>query len=432
MRKFDEFDDDATRDDDIFNNFSVNDHVFKDGDFVPKEKKEDKKEHKVENVKEDFMEEKVAKEDNKMKREKSNNTEKNNGYKLSKDFIKIIGLTVSGLLLVLSLLTMAKSFVPAQKTEDVILSYNVTNSADYRVNLVENNFYETPFLGKGELVPVTFIDDIEIDFSSFLSANTQLDMNYNYSITGNITATASDNGQEDSGGKIWTKNYTFVEPKSLTSNGSTGYNIQEKVTIDYKTYNDLVNQYKLKAAVPMDAVLTVTLNVEANSDVNGTALNESNSVSVEIPLSVSTVMITEDGDETTPKTLVNSEEIPASRNYVLLGISIVIFLGSLAATVYLLRGLRKMTEDHSLLIKFNKIMRDYNQVIVEIEELPNVPNAAVIEVKTFKDMLDIQKELHLPIMCSKAKDDDLTNNVFYIVNQNQIFKYRMNTEPERF
>ena len=31
MRKFDEFDDDATRDDDIFNNFSANDHVFKDG-----------------------------------------------------------------------------------------------------------------------------------------------------------------------------------------------------------------------------------------------------------------------------------------------------------------------------------------------------------------------------------------------------------------
>ena len=426
MKKFDEFDD-AREDDDIFNNFSVNNHVFKDGDFVPEE----------DNIKEDFddnyVEQNVAKEDNEMKNEKNKNDNlKKEGYKLSKDFIKIIGLTVSGLLLVLSLLTMAKSFVPAQRSEDVILSYNVTNSVDYRVNLVENNFYETPFLGKGELVPVTFIDDIEIDFSSFLSANTQLDMNYNYSITGNITATASDNGQEDSGGKIWTKNYTFVEPQALTTTASTGYNVQEKVTIDYKTYNDLVNQYKLQAAVPMDAVLTVTLTVEANSNINGTALNESNSVSVEIPLSVSTVMISTDGDETTPKTLGNSEEIPASRNYVLLTISIVIFLGSLAATVYLLRGLRKMTEDHSLLIKFNKIMRDYSQVIVEIEELPDVANAAVIEVKTFKDMLDIQKELHLPIMCSRTKDDDLTNNIFYIVNQNQIFKYKMNAEPERF
>lgn len=423
MRRFDESNDELNENenmDDVFNNFSVNNHIFKDGDFV-KEENDDSSLKPI-----------VAKEDQNMKKVKENNDGKNNGYKLSRDFLKIAGLTVSGLLLVLSLLTMAKSFVPAQTTEEQLLSYNVTNSADYRVNLVENNFYETSTLGKGELVPVTFIKDIEIDFSSYLSANKQLNMNYNYRITGDITATASDNGKEDSGGKIWTKNYTFVEPKTLTEASSTGYNIQEKVVIDYKIYNDLVNQYKLKAAIPMDAVLTVTLTVDANSDVDGTALKEANSVSVKIPLSVATVMISTQDDGTTPKTLVNTNEIPASKNYVLLGISIVIFLGSLAATIYLLKGLRKMTEDHSLLIKFNKIMRDYSQVIIEIEDLPDVKNAAIIEVKTFKDMLDVQKELHLPIMCARSKDEDLTNNIFYIVNQNQIFKYRMNAEPERF
>ena len=336
------------------------------------------------------------------------------------------------MLLVLSLITGAKSFVPAQKSEEQVLSYSVTNSADYRVNLVENNFYETPTLGKGELVPVTFIKDIEVDFSSYLSASKQIDMNYSYRITGTITATASDNGKEDSGGKIWTKNYTFVEPKSMTETASTGYNVQEKVVIDYKVYNDLVNQYKLKAAIPMDAVLTVTLSVDANSDVEGNALNENNSVSVKIPLSVATVMISTSDDGTESKNLVNTQEIAASKNYVLLGISVVIFLGSLAATIYLLKGLRKMTEEHSLVIKFNKIMRDYNQVIIEIEELPEVKNAAVIEVKAFKDMLDVQKELHLPIMCERAKDDVITNNIFYIVNQNQIFKYRMNGDPEKF
>lgn len=405
--------------DDVFNNFPVNNRIFKKQDLMK------------ENNNNISIESNIIKEDPKMKNEKENNKGNKQLNNVPKDILRIIGLTVSGLILVLSLLTGAKSFVPAQKTEEQILAYNVTNSADYRVNLVDNNFYETPTLGKGELVPVTFIKNIEVDFSSFLSANKQLNINYNYRITGDITATATDNGKEDSGGKIWTKNYTFVEPKTLTESASTGYNIQEKVVIDYKIYNDLVNQYKLKAAVPMDAVLTLTLTVDANSDVEGNALKENSSVSVQIPLSVSTVMITTKDDGTTPKTLANTNEIPASNNYVLLGISVVMFLGSLAATIYLLKGLRKMTEDHSLLIKFNKIMRDYNQVIIEIEDLPEVKDAAIIEVKTFKDMLDIQKELHLPIMCAKAKDDDITNNMFYIVNQNQIFKYKMNGEPER-
>ena len=416
----DELSNDYEEQDDMFNNFPVNNHIFENGDFVP----DNNEDHSLN--KEDKKDEPI------MKDKKEKTTEKQIKNNLPKDFLKIIGLVVSGVLLVLSLITGAKSFVPAQKSEEQVLSYSVTNSADYRVNLVENNFYETPTLGKGELVPVTFIKDIEVDFSSYLSASKQIDMNYSYRITGTITATASDNGKEDSGGKIWTKNYTFVEPKSMTETASTGYNVQEKVVIDYKVYNDLVNQYKLKAAIPMDAVLTVTLSVDANSDVEGNALNENNSVSVKIPLSVATVMISTSDDGTESKNLVNTQEIAASKNYVLLGISVVIFLGSLAATIYLLKGLRKLTEEHSLVIKFNKIMRDYNQVIIEIEELPEVKNAAVIEVKAFKDMLDVQKELHLPIMCERAKDDVITNNIFYIVNQNQIFKYRMNGDPEKF
>ena len=404
MRRLDEI-----KEKEIFNNFEVNDQIFEE--------------------KNGFIEEpRIVKEELEMKKEK----ETNSGYKVSKDVLKIIGLTVSGIFLVLSILTGAKSFVPAQKTEELILSYNASSTADYRVNLVENDFYEFSSLGKGELVPVTFIKDIEIDFASYMSANKQLDINYNYRVTGEITATASDNGKENSGGKIWTKRYTFVEPKSLNVTKTTGYNLQEHIVIDYSIYNDLVNQYKLKAAVPMTAVLKVTLTVEADGNVDGTALKEANSVSVNIPLSVSTVLIDSKSEEAKPKSLINTTEIPASNNYVLLAISVVIFLVSLASTLFLLKGLRKMTEDHSLVIKFNKIMRDFNQVIIEIEELPEVKDAAIIEVKAFKDMLDIQKELHLPIMCAKAKDDVLTNNMFCIINQNQIFKYRLNNEQERF
>jgi len=394
----------------IFNNFEVNDQIFE--------------EEKKRSIKEPI----IVKEESKMKKEK----ETNNGYKVSKDVLKIVGLTVAGIFLVLSILTGAKSFVPAQKQEEPILSYNANSSVDYKVNLVENDFYEFSSLGKGELVPVTFIKDIEIDFASYLSASKQLDIGYNYRITGEITATASDNGKENSGGKIWTKRYTFVEPKSFNLTKASSYNFQEHIVIDYAVYNDLVNQYKLKAAVPMNASLKITLTVEANGNIEGTALKESNSVSVNIPLSVSTVLIDAKSEDTQSKTLVNSVEIPASNNYVLLVISIVMFLGSLAATIFLLKGLRKMTEDHSLAIKFNKIMRDFNQVVIEIEELPEVKDAAIIEVKAFKDMLDIQKELHLPIMCAKSKDDILTNNMFYIINQNQIFKYRLNNEQERF
>lgn len=409
MRDFDNHNDDERE----FNNYSVNNHIFDDYEL-----KEEKK----------YEETIIAKDDSKMKNENG----KKVNYKLSKDFLRILGLTVSGILLVLSLLTGFKSFVPKKQIEEQILSYTAANTASYVVNLSENNFYETKSVGMGELLPVTFIDNIEIDFASNFTISKQTDINYSYRVTGEIVASTTDGADGEKGGKIWTKSYTFVEPKSLIEPNGAGFNVMEHVVIDYKTYNDLVNQYKLKAAIPMNAVLKVTLTVDASSMVDGTPLNDSSTSSVEIPLSVPTVMISATDSDATPKMLTNTIEIPANNNYVLLGISAVIFLGSLGMTVYLLSGLRKMTEEHSLLLKFNKIMRDYNQVIIEIEELPEVKDAAIIEVKSFKDMLDIEKELHLPIMCAKAKDDVLTNNIFYIINQNQIFKYRLNNEQERF
>lgn len=417
MKKFEEFEDfDSEDTNNVFNDNELNEYVFENGEFVNKNSELEKDNHKEE------------KGGTKMEPIKEKKVTKN--YKLSKDVLRIIGLTISGILVVLSLLTLAKSFVPAQKIDNLILSYNVSNDVDYRVNLLENNFYETTSLGKGELVPVTFIDDVEIDFSGYLSASKVMDMNYTYEVTGEIIATATDNGK-DGGGKIWTKNYVFV-PTTAASTSGTGYNLQEKVIIDYQMYNDLVNQYKLQASVTMDVVMNVTMTVTANSMVEGKELSERNSVTVKIPLSVSTVMINSDAKDPVAKTLIDSQEIPASNNYVLLAISLVILIGSVITSALLLKGLRKMTEDHSLLLKFNRIMRDYNQVIIEIDELPMVKDAAIIEVKSFQDMLDIEKELHLPIMCARSKTDVLTDNIFYIVNQNQVFKYRLNAEPERF
>ncbi len=428
---------------DFFHNFSIDKKVYSDGDFRDEPSMVDD----VENIKlieiakhdedkkdinkEDISYGKEPKKENKVTKPKNNNKNNNNAMKVPSDIFKVIGLIVSGLLLVISIWIMTKCFTPAQKVEKVKLSYNTTDQVDYRVFLVPNDFYETSTLGVGELVPVTFIDKIEIDFTSFLSANKQLDMNYSYRVNGVITTTADDGSSENSGGKIWTKNYELVAPQSLIESATTGYNVQEKVVIDYNKFNELVNQYKLRAAIPMKAVLAVTLTVDASSIVDGEPLNVTDAVTVNIPLSVSTLQITTSGDGTEAKTLVDTLDVNAKNNFTLLAISAIIFIASLITTISLLKSLRKMTVEHSLIIKFNKIMRDYSQVIIEIEELPDVINSSVIEVKNFRDMLDVQKELHLPIMCCKSKTGEISDNVFYIVNQNQIFKYMMNDEAEK-
>ena len=350
-------------------------------------------------------------------------------YNVSNDIIKVILLIISGFVLVLSVWIMFRSFSPAQEHSVAVLSYNVQNNIKAKVYLKQNDFYESKYLGMNELIPAPFIDYIEIDFSSMINSQKRLNYNYSYKVTGSLNAYYT-GGENDKKGTIWSKQYSFVEPTNDNTNNSS-VNLNQTVKVKYDTYNNYVNRYKLKASVPMDAFLTVTFNATVNADVTETdkKLSENITASVKIPLSVSTVQISKEDKTSGSKMLSNTEKTEATRNYVLLIFSFVLFAFSLAATIRLLIALKKMTENHSVLFKLNKILKDHAQVVVEIDTIPRVRHATIIEVKQFKDMIDIQQELHLPILYYKS--EIVTENSFFIIHEKQIYKYVINAEMEQ-
>lgn len=350
------------------------------------------------------------------------------GYKASKDVFRILGLTVSGLVLVISILTLTKCFTPDKEVVNTILSYNMTSDVEYKVNLVDNNFYEKPYLGMNELIPSNFVKNIEIDFSNAMSASQLLPVNYSYSIYAELVANATDLKEEDANNRVWAKVYPLKSNASMEGTGA-GYSIVDSVVIDYDFYNEFVNKYKMFAAIPIDASLNVTLKVSASGTYGSENLVEESVATVSIPLAVSTINITTSGTGDVPKSLTTTTVVKGTSNIPLLVISVVLLLLSGFTTIKLLKSLRKMTEDHSLILKLNKILKDYSQVIVETVTLPDMKDMATIEVIGFRDMIDIQKELHVPILYQK--DDVLEENVFYIINQNQVFKYKLNGDVER-
>ena len=371
--------------------------------------------------------------DENIKKMKKNSEEKNkhhnNGYNAVGDVIKIALLIVSGFVLVLSVWIMFRSFSPEIKHSVPVLSYNVNNDVKYKVYLKKNDFYQSKYVGMGELLPSPFIDYIEIDFSSVIQSQKQLNYNYTYKVTGVLSAYYT--GGEDKKGTIWTKNYSLVDPVSNAENNSSNLKLASNVKITYDTYNSYVDRYKLRAAIPMDADLVVNFTATAKANVDGSNenINETISSSVKIPLSVSTVNITADSRGTGSKIISNTEIIESSKNYVLMAISGVLFLIGLVSTIKLLIALKKMTENHSVLFKLNKILKDHASVVVEIDSVPRVRQATIIEVKQFKDMIDVQQELHLPILYHKS--EELTENSFYIISGNQIYRYVINADMEQ-
>ena len=87
----------------------------------------------------------------------------------------------------------------------------------------------------------------------------------------------------------------------------------------------------------------------------------------------------------------------------------------------------KYKKDHYVEFKYRKIMKDYDNIIVPIQELPKDNDMVSIKVLYFKSMIDIQKELHLPILCY----NDRGFIVYFIINNKLAYIYFLNNSKER-
>ena len=74
----------------------------------------------------------------------------------------------------------------------------------------------------------------------------------------------------------------------------------------------------------------------------------------------------------------------------------------------------------------DKLLKDYGDVIVELNSEINKDGLQVVEVKNFNEMLDLEEELKIPIMFYEIEEDELGE--FTINHNNIIYRYILKDE----
>ena len=87
--------------------------------------------------------------------------------------------------LVLSLV-MIFSGSKEKETSKLLYSYKKSSNINYKVYLLENNFYEERFLGMDKQYPSALIDYVDIDFNYSHLGSIPASINYTYYIEGTI------------------------------------------------------------------------------------------------------------------------------------------------------------------------------------------------------------------------------------------------------
>lgn len=109
----------------------------------------------------------------------------------------------------------------------------------------------------------------------------------------------------------------------------------------------------------------------------------------------------------------------------LTGFSIVLGALFIILTICLSIYIREEPDEYSAFIKNKrKILRTYDSIIVEVEEIPNIAGKNIIKVKSIEDLVDAQLELREPIYYKNDNDSCFFMLLHY--NEACIYILKMN------
>lgn len=298
---------------------------------------------------------------------------------------------------------------------DNIVSYKVDNKVNHKVYLIENKFYDQNYLTNQDTYPLEFINYIEFEFINSFSMSKTLDLRQEYSISAFIEVKDT---TKDVDNILLNKEYKLLEKENININSSSN-NIIRKVNINYKEYNEFANQYKLKVKVPSEATLKIIMKINTKAE----DINDKNEVLVSIPLSGNTVSINNLYEETYSGSTVNKVN-----NMSMIIVSIILFIVSLTMIIYSFNEIIYNSNNY-INIKLKKILSTYEQIVVDIDNLPTFKEDNIIIVKYFKDMLDIHRELNAPILHFNV--DNSSNHKFIIRDNEYLYIYSLDNKKEK-
>ena len=310
------------------------------------------------------------------------------------------------------------------------VSYKSSSNVSYKVYLLENDYFDEPYLGMNRTYISSLINYIDINFNYNLNFSNFVSGKYTYYIKGIIAA----DKVKDDDSSYWSKSYILKEPVTISYDNQNSFNIDTNVKVDYQKYNSLLNEFRKDYGISFDGAFKVQLVIESES--NATNIKESipvdSLIEVRVPLTQQVIDLSidlsnNDNEGEVSETIVNN----TSSNYVFLGLGILFMSVTLCLLWLIFRYIIFIYLSKSEYSKtLKKILSTYDSVIVNVSNLPNLNDLKVIEVNTFSELIDAHSEVRMPINYYEEVAD--CKSVFVLVSTNMAWVYTLiNHEYEK-
>ena len=241
------------------------------------------------------------------------------------------------------------------------------------------------------------IDNIDINFNYKVNTNHESKYDYKYNIKADIVVT----DRNDLNKVLYKDSEVLKNEVNVTDFKADSINLLENIKIDYGKYNRLVNSFKSKYTLSASSNLIITMHVDTlvkNGNVDKDIV-DSDDLIVTIPLSEQTININKDYNTEGRSGSISKYSYIKIVNIYYAVASIFAFLLMITSVISLLGFIKKFARSNSLYNKkLNKIMREYDRIIVTLTKMPNLDEYKIMDVESFEELLDAKQNLDRPIL----------------------------------
>lgn len=295
------------------------------------------------------------------------------------------------------ILSIGMIYYALNNTNKESISYTQNGNVDYKVCLKENNFYSQNCLDKNMSYVSSLIKNVGLTFNYDLNTSEQLNVKTEYEVTAKLVISNAENTS-----KYFEQKYILQDKTSEgISQINNEYKISKNIDIDYDYYNTIASTFKSQYGVETNSYIEVSFQVfHTNKENEDIRVPSPNPVILSIPLSQKSININMTASGINKQETQNIESsIFTLNNIICLFIGIIALIVCLISSLKIAKMLTLIKEKKNNYDKFiEKILREYDRLIVETSTLPKFNNYFLTKVNSFGELIDVRDNLRLPIM----------------------------------
>ncbi len=316
------------------------------------------------------------------------------------------------------ILSLGTIYYGLNNTNKRTISYTQSGNVDYKVCLKENAFYKESCLDKNMTYISSLIKDISLTFNYNLNTSEKFDVDTEYEIAADLVISNAENTS-----KYYEQKYILQDKTSEgISKINNNYVITKKLDIDYDYYNTIASTFKSQYGVEANSYLEISFQIfHTNKENEDIKVPSPNPVVLNIPLSQKSININMTSSEINKQENQNIESGVFSLTNI-----ICLFIGAISLVICLISSLKvaKMLsltkEKKNNYDKFiEKILREYDRLIVETSTLPKFNKYYITKVNNFGELIDVRDNLRLPIMYYEVAKHQKCH--LYILNNKNLY-----------